>query len=215
MGSAITRAGRRAAASLRSRTEQFCDDREGIAAVEFAMVLPFLVLTYFGLTGVTIGVNIDRKVTLLSRSLADLTGRRPAMTDTEIENIFNVSREVLQPYDFSKATVSISSIIVRQRPNSTDLEGRVCWTETPGGAVTSSGQVVNVPAGFRTAGTSYIMAQATFEYTPIVGHTITGTINLEERTPWPVRNVQEVVYTGLRTFKDIELGRAASGKCLT
>jgi Flp pilus assembly protein TadG len=205
----------RAAAWLRFRSSNFVVAAEAIAAVEFALILPFLLFMYFGMVEVTMGVNADRKLTLLSRSLADLTGRKASMSATETTSIFNASIEIMRPYDLGKAKMKISSIVVRQKPNSTEIEGRVCWSYTPEAAVTAPDKIVAVPQGFRTPNTSYILAEAEYEYKPVIGYTMSGSITLDETTPWPIRNVQEVTYPGVQTFKDIELGRAASGKCLS
>lgn len=77
-------------------------DRRGLAAVEFAMILPLMLVTLFGLIGVTSAISIDRKVTLISRTLSDLTSQGTKVTtgpNSDIQNFFAIGRFMLTPYN--------------------------------------------------------------------------------------------------------------------
>jgi Flp pilus assembly protein TadG len=61
------------------------------------MVLPVMVLMYLGMTEMTFGVNTDRKITMLSRTLADLTGRATSVNKAEMDIIFAALTSVMAP----------------------------------------------------------------------------------------------------------------------
>src|SRR5215210_8579735 len=84
----------------------------GIAALEFAMVLPVMVLMYLGSTELTFGVSVDRKLTLVSRTLADLTSRTPTLNSTSVATILDASRAVMAPYKSEDVKMVVSSVAV-------------------------------------------------------------------------------------------------------
>src|SRR3954463_9305907 len=83
---------RRLAAEMRA-------DRSGIAATEFAVIVPIMLVMFFGTVEFSSGVAVDRKVTLVARTLSDLTSQTMnAVTDTDVKNFFAASASILTPY---------------------------------------------------------------------------------------------------------------------
>jgi Flp pilus assembly protein TadG len=177
-----------------ARLRQFPLARSGVAAVEFALVLPVMLLMYLGMTEVTVAVNTDRKLTILSRTLADLTGRVSNVTDTDVNTIFGAALSVMAPFTSDDVKMRISSVVIRD--NNGSPQARVCWSEGRNMTRRGANEIVLVPEGFDTPGTSFILAEVEKVYKPMLGHAITGDINLAESTPWPVRNVAEVTRMG-------------------
>src|SRR5262249_34725949 len=60
---------------LSRKLRRFARDKRGISAVEFAMLLPLMVTLYLGGVEVSQAVAIDRKVTLIARTVADLVAQ--------------------------------------------------------------------------------------------------------------------------------------------
>ena len=57
--------------SAAARLPRFKSDENAVAAVEFALILPLLIVLYIGTAELTQAISVNRKVTHLASSLAD------------------------------------------------------------------------------------------------------------------------------------------------
>jgi Flp pilus assembly protein TadG len=178
-------------------------DRQGLAAVEFAIILPFLVALLLGMTDLTLGISTDRKLTQVTRTVADLTSRQDAaVTPARLDDIFAASRSVMAPYNDSQIRIRISSVVVEPTGVVSNgqpvLRARVCWSRSKGSITAYGANTIlpAIPAGFSLSQTSFILAEVSMPYTPIFNG-ILPAISLAETAPWPVRNVREVTLQGV------------------
>src|SRR5450756_188917 len=93
---------------VRRRAGEFLADCRGIAATEFAVIVPLMLVMFFGTVEFSSGVAVDRKVSLVTQELADLVSRNPSIADTDIANFTTIANAMLAPYSTTplKATIS-------------------------------------------------------------------------------------------------------------
>jgi Flp pilus assembly protein TadG len=161
---------------LPQRIVRFAQDRRGVSAVEFAMLLPLMVTMYLGAVEITQGVAIDRKVTLTTRTVADLASQVSTISNTDMTNILNASSSVIAPYDASKLKVTISEIDIDASGNA-----KIAWSDTLNGTARAAGSTVTVPTAINIASTSLIWSEVSYSYKPTIGYVVTGTLQLSDQ----------------------------------
>jgi Flp pilus assembly protein TadG len=151
-------------------------DERGVSAVEFAMLLPLMVTLYLGGVEVSQAVAIDRKTTLVARSLGDLVAQATTVSNADMTNILAAATSVVAPYPDNKLKVTVSRVDV-------DANGvaKVVWSDTKNGTAKAAGTTVTLPAALNTASTSLIWAETQYDYTPTVGYVITGMMTLKDQ----------------------------------
>lgn len=179
----------------------FAKARQGVAIVEFAVVLPVMLILLLGMMQVTTAIAIDRKLSLLTRALADLASRDATLDKATMDTIFAASSSILQPYDASRTQMVISSIKVT-KVGSTAL-GTVLWS--CGKNVSTGpdrlgprtvGTTYQVPDGYESF-SSFIVAETQMPFTPMVGYVFTGEVKLGQVSPWALRDTRSVDYVTL------------------
>ena len=70
---------------------------EAVAAVEFTLILPVMLLTYLGAGEIATVLSADRRVVTLARALSDLTAQYTTVADTDVTSILAVSGPVMMP----------------------------------------------------------------------------------------------------------------------
>jgi Flp pilus assembly protein TadG len=152
----------------------FSRDRRGVSAVEFALVAPVMIGLYFGVVETSEGISAGRKVSLVAATLANLSAQVATISSSDMTNILDASSAVISPYDKSKLKVTITCINIDSSKKAT-----VKWSETRNG--TKNSGTMTLPAALAVASTQIVLAEAAYAYTPTVGYTITGTINLTDK----------------------------------
>jgi Flp pilus assembly protein TadG len=155
----------------------FARNSEGASAVEFAILAPILITLYFGCVEITDGIAADRKVTLTAGALANLTSQSTAITVDGMTNILNASAAVIKPYSVGNLAATISCLKI-------DGEGvaKVAWSQTLNGTKRPDGSIVTLPSATLAVPNSYLVwSEVSYNYTPLVGYTITGTLSLSDQ----------------------------------
>jgi Flp pilus assembly protein TadG len=161
---------------LFGRFARFVSDEQGQSAVEFAMLLPLMLTLYLGTVEVSQGVGIDRKVTLTTRTAADLAARVSSINNSDMTNLLNASTAVIAPYDPSKLKVTVSLVSI-----DANGQAKVAWSDTLGGTKRATGSTVTLPAALNIANSALVWSEVSYSYTPTIGYVVTGTLNLSDQ----------------------------------
>ena len=162
---------------------RFVASRRGVAAIEFAMVVPVLLLMFLASFDAGNAIAVYMKVRSATFTLAAITNQYSVIQSTDMTAITGASSAVFAPYPSSPAIVTISQI----KATSAN-QAQVSWSYSPttGYALAQGSAVSNLPANFaqNTCGGTYpcylIMATVQYTYTPSFGYFITGTLNLSD-----------------------------------
>jgi Flp pilus assembly protein TadG len=149
---------------LRSSAAALLRDRSGIAATEFAVIVPIMLVMFFGMVEFSSGVAVDRKVTLMARTLSDLTSQSTTVSTTDMTNFFAASNAIMTPYSSTPTQSTITELYVD--PNT--LAARVQWSK--GSVPRTAGSTVAIPAALAIAGTYLIFSEVSYLYVPAVGY---------------------------------------------
>ncbi|MCP5433019.1 MAG: pilus assembly protein [Alphaproteobacteria bacterium] len=154
---------------------RFAQAREGMNAVEFAMITPFMLALFFGANEFSNAMTIDRKVTAAANSVADLVAQAQTVDDSDIADVFDAAKAIIVPFPTSPIKVVVSSVVADGQGKTT-----VAWSDGYATPPRAKGSAITLPNGIVTAGGSVIMSEVTYSYESPIGVAITGPINLKD-----------------------------------
>ena len=132
----------------------------GMAAAEFALILPALLAMIFGAIEVTNVLIVRADVANITSSAADLIAQESTVGDADMTNVFNSLSALIYPYSTTGARIVITSVIDDGHGG-----GKVAWSDAYNGTARTVGAAVTVPTGLITTGGSVVMTEVTYAYT--------------------------------------------------
>jgi Flp pilus assembly protein TadG len=187
----------------------------GNSGVEFAVIVPIMLVMFFGTIEFSSGVAVDRKMSLVARTLSDLTSQTsnstppppaPNVTDSYIQNVFTSAIAILQPYQATPANATISQIYVDSNQKATIQWSKAATygTGATQATLTTSSRSPNdvvtslVPSQLLVKQTYLILSEVSYLYTPAVGYVMAKTgITLKDTAYTRPRQFSCLTYTAV------------------
>ncbi|MDQ7249902.1 TadE/TadG family type IV pilus assembly protein [Dongia sedimenti] len=154
---------------------RFGAEDRGVAAIEFAMVLPIVVLLMLGCFEVPRYVLVYQRLARTSASVADLVAQADEpISSPQMADIFSAGKMLMQPYD----VVTNGEIVVSSINNPAGAGVILTWQRSNGAVTTASkigvegaqGNAVKIPTALLPAADQEVLAaEVYFNYVPVFG----------------------------------------------
>jgi Flp pilus assembly protein TadG len=153
--------------------QRFRRAKDGLAAVEFAMLAPVLITLFMGSIAMTDALACKQKVTGMAATAADLVAQASNMSNADVSNVFSAINSIVYPYPVTGLKIVITSL-----SDNGSGGGKVLWSDAQNATARSVGSNVTVPAGVITSGGSVILVEVTYPYASAVTSMLPGTTNM-------------------------------------
>lgn len=154
---------------LLDRARRFPRDRGGLAALEFALLVPLLFALYFLTMEVAQAIEANRKVNRIGGMVGDLVTQQMNIPMAELEGIMRIGEATMQPYNRSQPNIVVTAIEITDEPTP---EARVVWSRQLAGgsfgAGPEPGTLTTVPPALRIRGSFLIRAESSLAYEPVI-----------------------------------------------
>jgi Flp pilus assembly protein TadG len=173
-------------------------DRRGIAAFEFVMIAPFMILAVFGIIEFAAAIRMQMGVNQAARTVANLIVQQSDVTTSQLNDYFTAGQYC---YSYNVGTFSMSATAVNYSAGS--ATGSVAWNASTASSkyVTAWGNVTALSSGLEAksgntipGGDATIVVQAKAVFTvpvsfgPIApSYTLTSTVFARPRVSFQIK----------------------------
>jgi len=163
--------------SLVHMLRRFARSSRGVAAVEFALVLPFMLLLYLGSIELSAAISVDKRVTVAAGSLGDLVARADTSISTStLNDYFTAAGATMAPYDDTTLKQVVTCVKIDSSGNAT-----VLWSKGyNGGTPHPDDSTFDVPTDLKNLQLDnyVIVSEAAMPYDPMFGYVFKNAFDL-------------------------------------
>lgn len=170
-------------------------DRKGVAATEFALLLPIMTVLFFGMLEASDALTAARRVGHAANAFADLVGQEKEITKSELDDLIVGVTRMLKPTTASGVSMKVVSVI---RDPDTD-KAVVSWSrDNSGGAPYANGErYPKIAKSLVNKSASLIVVEMSYDYASGLTSQVLGSTFHFDRivSRWP-RQSDEVALCG-------------------
>ena len=146
---------------LSGKLKSFRKDNKGLAALEFAIISPILILLFLGTLEISLAIAVDRKVSRVSSAVADLVTQHEEQDFDQafLDAMADIADRIMFPYD-DELEIAIAGIQI------TNNQPRVVWSWGKNTTAPAVNSVYNVPASIRQNDTYLLAAKVETAHEP-------------------------------------------------
>ncbi len=151
------------------RINHLCTDQRGVAAAEFALLLPVLMTMVMGVYELSRFILVSQKIDRVAYTVADVVTQQTSVTNGNLGDIVNAATEIMNPYQFG----SVGRVIVSSVYEDPTRGPIVRWQYEGGGTLDRDSRIgtvnstANLPDGFTlNEKDNVIVSEVFYEYIP-------------------------------------------------
>ena len=152
-----------------SRFHALARDNRGIAAVEFALVVPVMLVMYMGSIELSDAITVDRRLSHVAGALGDLVSRTDGnLPSATLTDYFKAAQGVFTPYKTASLKQVITLVYVDNSGSAT-----VTWSQGYNGGVAHTADAdYDLPSEMASISKdSYVVvAEAFYSYAPLMSY---------------------------------------------
>ncbi len=156
---------------LKGALRRFASARSGLAAIEFALILPVMLLLFIGAVQITDYALCEQKVAKLANTAADLVTQGNVHDNGTMTNVWQALNAVVYPYAPGGIKIVVSGLQYGDAS-----KDKVSWSVASGGASPRTvHSLLTVPDGISLASAGsdtndiLVVAEVTYAYKPLFG----------------------------------------------
>jgi Flp pilus assembly protein TadG len=135
-------------------------EKDGVGAVEFALIVPILLIIYLMSFEITVAISITRKTTHASSDIADLVTQRTTVDKAFLATMTNVAKATIAPYSSNGVTLKLSGITIDGAS-----VARIAWSwQSTGGTPYGAGTVATIPSDLAIANSFVVRSELSLPY---------------------------------------------------
>ncbi|OWV80441.1 pilus assembly protein TadG [Rhizobium sp. R635] len=135
-------------------------DRAAASGVEFALLLPILIVLLFGTVDLGHALTVSRKIDEIASSTGDMIAQQSTWTSTDVAKLLSGASFILQPYDTTGLKITLTV-------NDVDNSGKatVNWSAAFNTSSLASGtaSAIDIPKKIQETGVQVVLTRV--EYT--------------------------------------------------